>query len=58
MRGEMEGVYCDMNKPPTGFQGFAPALPARGAMFSARQRLQMAGATPAQPKGYSEAELS
>jgi hypothetical protein len=46
-----------MNKPPIGFQGFAPALPARGAIFSARQRLQMAGETPPQPKGYSGAEL-
>jgi len=57
MRGKMEGVYCDMNKPPIGFQGCAPALPARGAIFSARQRLQMAGETPPQPKGYSDAEL-
>jgi hypothetical protein len=28
MHGKMEGAYCDMNKPPIGFQGFAPALPA------------------------------
>jgi hypothetical protein len=57
MRGRMEGVYCDMNKPPIGFQGFAPGLPARGAMFSARERLEMAGETPPQPQGYSDTEL-
>jgi len=57
MRAKMEGVYCDMNNPPIGFQGFAPALPARGAMFSACERLQMAGETPLQPQGYSETDL-
>jgi len=57
MRGKMEGVYCDMNNPPIGLLGFAPALPARGAMFSARERLQMAGETPPQPQGYSKTDL-
>jgi len=58
MRGQMEGVYDDMNEPPIGFQGFAPSLRARGPMFSARQRLQLAGATPVQPQGFSETDLS
>jgi hypothetical protein len=49
MRGGMEGVYADLNLPPVGFQGFAPSLPAHGGMFSARQRLRLAGETPAQP---------
>jgi len=57
MRGKMEGVYADMNQPLCGFQGFAPILPARGAMFSARQRLEMAGESPAQPEGYAEKDL-
>ena len=57
MRGGMEGVYADLNLPPVGFQGFAPSLPARGGMFSARQRLRLAGETPAQPSGVAESDL-
>ena len=38
MRGGMEAVYDDMVRD-TGFLRFAPALPARGAMFSARGRM-------------------
>jgi hypothetical protein len=45
------------NAFPNAFQGFAPSLPARGSMFSARQRLQLAGDTPAQPIGFSEFDL-
>jgi len=37
MRGGMEAVYDDMVQA-TGFLKFAPARPARGAMFSARAR--------------------
>jgi hypothetical protein len=37
MGGGVEAIYDDMNKP-TGFARFAPATPARGAMFSARHR--------------------
>lgn len=37
MRGGVEAIYDDMNKP-TGFARFAPATLARGAMFSARHR--------------------
>ncbi len=42
MKGGMEAVYDDM-KIPLGFSKFAPVQPARGAMFSARKRLNVAG---------------
>ncbi len=58
MRGGMEAIYDDMNLPPIGFQGFAPNVPAKGGMFSARTRLKVAGETPEQPAGVSEADLS
>jgi hypothetical protein len=35
--GQIESVYIDMS--PTGLSSFAPAVPARGSMFSARRRL-------------------
>jgi hypothetical protein len=38
----MEAVYLDVAKP-NGFLSFAPAKPARGAMFSARSRLKEGG---------------
>jgi hypothetical protein len=37
MSGGMEAIYDDMSRP-IGFARFAPAQPARGAMFSARRR--------------------
>jgi len=37
MRGGMEAVYDDMVEA-TGFLKFAPVRPARGAMFSSRER--------------------
>lgn len=43
MRGGMEAVYDDMVKA-TGFLCFAPPVPARGAMFSARGRARQSGA--------------
>jgi hypothetical protein len=42
MRGGMEAVYDDM-KGSLGFTRFAPTLPARGPMFSARERLRAGG---------------
>ena len=42
MRGGMEAVYDDMPQL-LGFGSFAPVKPARGAMFSARKRLNLAG---------------
>jgi hypothetical protein len=43
MRGGMEAVYLDMTDHPLGFLNFAPAEPARRAMFSARSRLKAGG---------------
>jgi hypothetical protein len=42
MRGGMEAVYDDLVKA-TGFLKFAPTLPARGPMFSARGRARRPG---------------
>jgi len=56
MRGGMEGVYDDLNQR-LGFQAFAPSIPARGSMFSARGRLRLAGETPTQPEGVAEKEM-
>lgn len=58
MRGGMEAIYDDMNRPAIGFQAFAPSMPARGPMFSARSRLKVPGETPAQPTGFSEQDLT
>jgi hypothetical protein len=44
MRGGMEAVYIDMVRD-TGFLKFAPVLPARGRMFSARGRAGLPGDT-------------
>lgn len=46
MRGGMEAIYDDI---PTrqGFAQFAPLAPARGPMFSARNRARLAGKPPA-----------
>jgi len=38
MRGGMEAIYDDMDRP-IGMMSFAPLEPARGRMFSARNRL-------------------
>jgi hypothetical protein len=43
MGGGMEAVYLDMTDHPLGFLNFAPAEPARRAMFSARSRLKAGG---------------
>ena len=40
--GGFEAVYLDM-QTPTGFARFAPAVPARGPMFSARKRAGISG---------------
>jgi hypothetical protein len=42
MRGGMEAVYDDMVEA-TGFLKFAPVVPARGGMFSARDRARQPG---------------
>jgi Domain of unknown function (DUF4188) len=53
MRGGMEAVYDDLDSV-LGLLAFAPSLPARGPMFSARCRLGLAGNAPAQPEGVAE----
>jgi hypothetical protein len=57
MRGGMEAVYDDVTGSPLGFQAFAPNVPARGPMFSARSRMRLPGQTPAQPAGVTEREI-
>ena len=55
MRGGIEAIYDDMPRP-MGLAAFAPAQQARGPMFSARQRLGLAGnAHVAAP--FSESDL-
>lgn len=41
-RGGMEAIY-DAIPAPLGFLQFAPSQPARGAMFSARNRARVEG---------------
>ena len=53
MRGGIDAVYADMDKP-TGITRFAPAAPARGAMFSARHRAGRDGQALTMPPVVSE----
>jgi hypothetical protein len=54
IRGGMEAIYADIDLP-LGFSAFAPVVPARGGMFSARRRLNMSGeSTTAAPISESE----
>jgi Monooxygenase af470-like len=55
LRGGMEAVYVDM-PVDVGFLKFAPQAPARGAMFSARERARVAG-KPVGVVPLAEAEL-
>lgn len=48
IRGGMEAVYIDINVP-IGFSAFAPVVPARGPMFSARCRLNLSEDVKAAP---------
>jgi hypothetical protein len=57
MRGGMEAVYNDVTGPPVGLQAFAPSVPARGPMFSARKRRGLPNEAPAQPEGVAERDL-
>lgn len=54
-QGGMEAIYDDL-PAPLGFGAFAPLQPARGPMFSARRRLQVAGDSDA-PSVVGEGEL-
>jgi hypothetical protein len=53
--GRIEGVYDDMPSP-TGMARFAPRVPARGTLFSARGRLRLESAARARPP-VAEEEL-
>jgi hypothetical protein len=54
-RGNMEAIYQNMERP-TGLLTFAPSVPARGSMFTARRRLGFGGDA-AEPPVYTEQEL-
>jgi hypothetical protein len=56
MRGGMEAVYGDVNRP-VGFQVFAPTIPARSRAFAARSRLGAAGDPLVPPAGMSEKDI-
>jgi hypothetical protein len=53
--GGVEAVYVDMSTP-IGMARFAPVVPARGAMFSARKRSAMAGEATA-PEAIAEEDF-
>ena len=53
--GGFEAIYDNLDVP-TGLMRFAPAVRARGPMFSARGRLGEAGAGPAPPVAESALE--
>lgn len=55
-RGGMEAIYDDL-PAPIGMMRFAPNVPARGPMFSARQRAQAEGEEGSAPP-VEERELS
>ena len=55
MRGGMEAVYNDMAGTP-GLLAFAPIVPAKGGMFSARRRARLQGDEQLEP-AVSEEEL-
>jgi hypothetical protein len=52
-RGGFEAIYDDLPKA-IGMMQFAPNQPARGSMFSARQRSQTPGTASAAPVGETE----
>ncbi len=55
LRGGMEAIYDDVPRP-IGFAAFAPAVDARGRMFSSRGRAGRGGA-PSEAAPVAEAEL-
>jgi Domain of unknown function (DUF4188) len=54
-RGGIEAVYVDMESP-IGMMRFAPLVPAKGAMFSARKRAGVTG-QPSLPEAVAETEF-
>jgi len=55
VRGGFEAMYVDVQQP-TGFLRFATSLPAKGNLFSARDRLRCGGKAET-PAPYTEKEL-
>jgi fumigallin biosynthesis monooxygenase-like protein len=55
MRGGVEAVFDDVSRP-LGLSGFAPVIPAKGSMFSSRQRANLPG-TAAVAAPVSESDL-
>lgn len=55
LRGGIEAIYDDMTAP-VGMMKFAPLIPTRGSVFSARLRLHREGTEPS-PAPAPEAEL-
>jgi hypothetical protein len=55
MRGGIEAIYDDLPRP-IGMMKFAPLTPARGSIFSARQRLNREGSE-SSPAPAAEGEL-
>jgi hypothetical protein len=55
VRGGFESVYVGVQKP-IGFLRFANAIPAKGSLFSARDRLRRGGVAE-MPAPYTEKEL-
>jgi hypothetical protein len=54
-RGGFEAIYLDVQRP-IGFLRFAKAVPAKGSLFSARERLHRDGMADT-PAPYSETDL-
>ena len=55
VRSGFESVYVGVQKP-VGFLRFANALPAKGSLFSARNRLRRSGVAE-RPAPYTDAEM-
>jgi hypothetical protein len=55
MRGGIDAIYDELPKP-IGLGAFAPVVPARGRMFSARRRLGRQE-DPVAPPPIAESEL-
>jgi hypothetical protein len=53
MNGGIEAIYDDV-ETPLGLKVFAPSVPAKGSLFSARGRTKLGGNAPATPEGVSE----
>jgi hypothetical protein len=54
-RGGFEAIYTDVQRP-IGFLRFAKTVPAKGSVFSARERLHRDGVADTPPP-YTEADL-